>query len=125
MAVLSYLIKTREDMTEWDVDAVAKGFHDFYLNNPVFIEDYPELQRAENPAEYSPGKIRQHVLKNPLHYLSNTEADCFILDKKQNRFLLKEDYRPYWKNSEYRKLLGDRITYVLKKYQRERMVGAL
>jgi superfamily II DNA or RNA helicase/HKD family nuclease len=121
MALLSSLPASSE--AAWNVDETAAAFLRFYLTNPLLIEDYPDLNRFPDPAAYPLSRVKSHLLKNPLHFLSNTEEDCFTLDRSRETFSLKEEYRPYWNDASCQALIRDRLTYVLKRYQRDRLGG--
>ncbi len=56
----------------------------------------------------------------PLHYLSNTENDHFILDKRAGIFELKPQIVPYWEKSEFLEMVKERVDYVLMRYFQRR-----
>jgi len=49
------------------------------------------------------------VFAMPLHFLSNTDKDFFILDKKADIFRLKDAYIPFWRDETFRKLPRERV----------------
>lgn len=102
--------------TSWQVQDIAQGFLEYYLNHPEHLIDYDELARQDNPGDYSLEKLVSHILRMPLYYLSNKSTDWFVLDKEQNTFSLKPELSNFWQDGSYRKLVLDRADYALKRY---------
>ena len=52
----------------------------------------------------------------PLHYLSNTAGDWFILDSHADTFSVKSELIPFWKDKNFKALVLDRVDYELRRY---------
>jgi hypothetical protein len=58
----------------------------------------------------------------PLDKLSNSDSDCFVLDKANRFFRLKPEYETFWLYPAYKLLIKDRTEFVLYYYfKRERL----
>ncbi|MDQ7825093.1 MAG: DEAD/DEAH box helicase family protein [Candidatus Eremiobacteraeota bacterium] len=101
---------------QWKVEDIARSFLNFYLSNKDKLHDYDELARSTNPDNYSLNKVESHIKEKPLRYLSNKEEDWFIFDKGSNVFKLKEDIIPFWNDPFFRKLVDDRLDFLLHRY---------
>ncbi|MDY7030272.1 MAG: restriction endonuclease subunit R, partial [Spirochaetota bacterium] len=120
MAVLHSLIEKQAGLEGWDVDEIAEDFKDFYLQNKRYLQDYTAMSREANPAEYPISRVRAHILRMPLNFLSNNEDDFFILDRDAGRFFLKKGQdgklHQWWNDPAFKQQARDRITYALKTY---------
>jgi len=104
--------------TEWLISDIAVGFLSYFLHHPDRIADYEELAKSPNPNEFSIRKVISKLKSMPLHFLSNTEEDFFILDKKLGFFRLKPDMNSFWPDDEFRSLVKDRVIFALERYFR-------
>jgi len=116
MVVLKWLIQSDPEVNQWEVEDIAIGFKQYFLDNPEHLHDYAEMARSTDPHEFSLKKVASQLRKMPLNYLSNTEDDYFIFDREKDLFILKPEVVPYWSQQEYRKLVKDRVTFALKRY---------
>jgi hypothetical protein len=121
MVVLLFLLSTNSDQTSWLINEIARGFLNFYLNNPLYIKDYKALSRASDPAKYPLYKVEKHITNMPIKHLSKPKEDCFIYDKENKIFLIKNEYISYWTNVEYRKLVKDRVVFKLKWHMKDKI----
>ena len=114
MGVLTSLL----DMpgTSWDIDDIATRFHRFFMDHPDKRFDYDELAAAPDPENFPLTKVKTKLLQMPLHFLSNTDSDWFILDKPGNTFSLKSELAPYWNDPYFRELVADRVRFALTRY---------
>ncbi|MGD9976030.1 MAG: DEAD/DEAH box helicase family protein [Desulfatirhabdiaceae bacterium] len=104
--------------TEWAISDIAKGFLEYFLEHPDRMADYDDLAKSSNPAKFSLRKVISKLKQMPLHYLSNTEKDFFILDKKADIFRLKPEMIDFWKDEGYRQLILDRVRFAAERYFR-------
>jgi hypothetical protein len=102
--------------TEWDIDAIAKAFYEFFMDHPEKRFDYDELAASANPEQFPLSKVKTKLLQMPLNFLSNTETDWFTLDKTGNTFSIKPELAPYWKDPFFRNLVADRVRFALVRY---------
>ncbi len=116
MVVLSCLLKTPDELSEWPVDEIAYKFKKFFLDHPGYLQDYGEMATHPDPTAFPLTLVAKKLLDMPLKFMSNKKGDFFILDKKTRLFILKPTVRPYWRQPDYRKLLMDRITFAIKRY---------
>jgi hypothetical protein len=58
---------------------------------------------------FSEHRISARLKSMPLHFLSNTDKDFFILDRKADIFRLKDATIPFWRDETFRKLLRERV----------------
>jgi hypothetical protein len=116
MAVLLYLLSTESERVSWSVSEIAQGFLDFYLDNPVYLNDYDALAREVEPEKYPLSKVETHIRNMPLNFLSNQDNDCFDFDREDGVFSVREEYRDYWREERFRKLVQDRVDFALKGY---------
>jgi superfamily II DNA or RNA helicase len=114
MVVLTCLL----DMpgTKWDVEAIAVAFHRFFLDNRDKLLDYDDLAGSQEPETFPLSRVKAKLLQMPLHYLSNTDADWFILDKTSSTFSIKPEIAQYWNNPFFRDLVADRVRFALVRY---------
>ena len=56
----------------------------------------------------------------PLNFLSNTESDFFMLDKRNGTFALRPEIHDYWNDEAYRALISDRVEFAIARYFRRR-----
>lgn len=101
---------------KWKIPDIAEKFLLWYLDHKDYISDYDALAKVENPEHYKISSVVSHIKRMPLHRLSNTDSDCFVLDKKHNIFMIKKEYKKYWRDSFFRIQVKDRIRYVLTRY---------
>lgn len=123
MVVLKSLLEMPE--TRWRIDDIARRFLDYYVDHPDKTADYEELARYPDPKNFPLKKVITKLKTMPLHYLSNTENDHFILDKEAGIFELKPQVVPYWKEPEFRKMVAERVEYVLVRYFQRKAGEAL
>ncbi len=114
MVVLTSLL----DMpgTTWDIDDIATRFHRFFMDHPDKRFDYDDLAASAGPEHFPLAKVKAKLLQMPLHFLSNTDSDWFILDKASNAFSLKSELAPYWNDPFFRNLVADRVRFALTRY---------
>lgn len=120
MAVLQSLIEKEAGPEGWSVDDIALDFKKFYLTNRRYLADYVDMSRTINPEDYPLTKVRNHILKMPLKFLSNSEDKFFLIDQQKEHFYLKEGrdkgLHNYWNDENFKQQVSDRITYALKNY---------
>jgi superfamily II DNA or RNA helicase/predicted house-cleaning noncanonical NTP pyrophosphatase (MazG superfamily)/HKD family nuclease len=104
--------------TEWQIEMIAHHFLSYYLNHPDRIADYDDLAKSPNPREFSIRKVVSKLQSMPLHFLSNTANDFFILEKNIGVFRLKPEMHPYWNNDSFRQMVKDRVMFALERYFR-------
>ncbi|NWH05354.1 DEAD/DEAH box helicase [Desulfobacter latus] len=120
MAVLLSLLKL--EGTSWPVDDIAEKFLAHYLDHPDQISDWDALAKHGNPADFPLSRVRTHLKNMPLDKMSNADTDCFVLDKKNNMFTLKPEYREFWNDPFFKSLVRDRSKFALALYfKRERL----
>jgi len=114
MVVLTALL----DMpgASWNIDGIAARFYRFFMDYPDKRFDYDELAAAPDPENFPLTKVKAKLLQMPLHFLSNTDSDWFILDKPANTFSLKPELAPYWNDPFFRNLVADRVRFALTRY---------
>jgi hypothetical protein len=91
------------------ISSIARCFKEFYLKNPTKRHDYDELNKSTHPEDFPLAHVSARLKSMPLHFLSNTDKDFFILDKKADMFRLKDEYIPFWRDETFRKLLRERV----------------
>ncbi|VBB41598.1 Type III restriction protein res subunit [uncultured Desulfatiglans sp.] len=106
--------------TQWAIEDIAVRFLNHFLAHPDHLPDYEDLARAEEPGKFPLDLIIRKLRKMPLHFLSNSPKDFFILDLNQNRFLLQQAVHPFWMNDHFRMLVRDRATFALAEYFRRK-----
>ena len=122
MVVLTCLIATEPDRTEWQVEEIAAAFKGYYLEHPERLWDYADMARAPDPAAYPLSRVASHVLRNPLHFLSNKPASWFALDSERSTFGLVPPLRDFWRKGPFRELVRDRVQFARERYfQRRRL----
>jgi superfamily II DNA or RNA helicase/predicted house-cleaning noncanonical NTP pyrophosphatase (MazG superfamily)/HKD family nuclease len=104
--------------TEWMIEDIAGGFLSYFLNHPDRIADYDELAKSKNPEQFSIRKVVSKLKTMPLHFLSNTPDDFFVLDKKAGIFSLKAGLNSHWNNDGFRRLVKDRVMFAVERYFR-------
>lgn len=104
--------------TEWQIEEIAHHFLSYYLNHPDRIADYDDLANDSNPKEFPIRKVVSKLKSMPLHFLSNTPNDFFILEKNIGVFRLKPEMHPYWNNGSFRQMVKDRVMFALERYFR-------
>jgi hypothetical protein len=114
MVVLLTLLKLSG--TEWPIEDIARSFLSYFLNHPDRIADYEDLAKNPNPKQFSIRQVVSKLKSMPLHYLSNTSKDFFILDRNAGIFRLKPDMNSYWNDDGFRKLVKDRVMFALERY---------
>jgi hypothetical protein len=102
--------------TRWHVDAIARGFVDYFLAYEDRMIDYEELARFTDPRNFPLRKVITKLKNMPLHFLSNTEDDYFILDKRRGIFELKREVVQYWEMPVFRAMVKERVEYALVRY---------
>jgi len=102
----------------WEVEEIAKGFLSYFLTHKDRMADYPELARSHAPEEFPLHKVVSKLKQMPLNFLSNTDKDFFILDKKRGLFSIKETVLPFWEKSVFKELVSDRVQFALLRYFR-------
>ena len=102
--------------TTWDVEAIAAAFHRFFLDNRDKLFDYDDLAGSKDPESFPLSRVKAKLLQMPLHYLSNTDADWFILDKASGTFSIKPEIARYWNDPFFRELVADRVQFALVRY---------
>lgn len=112
------VLKTILEMpgTRWHVDAIARGFVDYFLAYEDRMIDYEELARFTDPRNFPLRKVITKLKNMPLHFLSNTEDDYFILDKRRGIFELKREVVQYWEMPVFRAMVKERVEYALVRY---------
>ena len=106
--------------TEWDVSDIAQGFLDYYLKHNDKMFDYDDLYKSATPQSFLLSKVIAKIKRMPLHFLSNTKEDYFILEKEDGRFRLKPEVHQYWKDDNYKVLVADRVNFALARYFKNR-----
>jgi superfamily II DNA or RNA helicase/predicted house-cleaning noncanonical NTP pyrophosphatase (MazG superfamily)/HKD family nuclease len=104
--------------TEWQIVDIAKGFLQYFLDHPDRMSDYDDLAKSLSPEAFSIKKVISKLKQMPLNFLSNTEKDFFILDKKVDMFRLKPEMIDFWKDEGYRQLIRDRVMFAAERYFR-------
>ncbi len=110
--------------TSWPIKDIAEKFLSHYLNHPDQISDYDALARDSNPTDFPLSKIKIHLKNMPLDKMSNADTDCFVLDKKNNMFSLKPEYREFWKDPFFKALVRDSIDFSLARYFKKNLHAA-
>ena len=105
---------------EWSPEEIARIFKTYYLEHPDHLDDYPDLARYKQPDQFPISRVVTHIKKNPLHFLSNTDDKFCVLDLDRDRFLLKQEVHPYWRDRFFREFVEDRVEYCLKRYSYRR-----
>lgn len=114
MAVLHALLDMADEgelEASWDIDAIAERFLAYYRDHSDRRLDWPELAKSKNPQEFSTSRAKAHILKMPLHHLSNSDDKFFRLDTDNNRFALVEEVAPFWRDARFRQLVRERVEY--------------
>jgi superfamily II DNA or RNA helicase/predicted house-cleaning noncanonical NTP pyrophosphatase (MazG superfamily)/HKD family nuclease len=114
MVVLTVLL--RLPGTRWKVSDIAKGFLAYYMEHRDRLSDYEELAKAAKPEVFPLKKVKEHIKKMPLHFLSNTEQDWFVLDKGRDEFGCKEEIAACWEDERFRELVADRVEFGMNRY---------
>ena len=114
MVVLTCLLELAGN--SWRVDDIAVGFRGYFLGHRDRLFDYDDLASSADPEHFPLSKVKAKLLQMPLKYLSNTDTDWFVLDRKEGTFALKPDMVPYWEDSFYRELVEDRVQFGLVRY---------
>ncbi|TVR64335.1 MAG: hypothetical protein EA426_00510 [Spirochaetaceae bacterium] len=98
---------------EWNVKDIASGFLDYYLENTRRRDDWSDLAKHKNPAEYPIRSVVTHLRRMPLAHLSrSTERDLdkfFELDS--DTFSIVETVRDYWRDPFFRRLVFERVEF--------------
>ncbi|MGK5094985.1 DEAD/DEAH box helicase family protein [Deltaproteobacteria bacterium TL4] len=116
MVVLLALLEDQSGITEWSVDWIAPRFLAYYLENPKHLSDCTPLAKAKNPANVLISEINTLLKNKPLHFLSNSEDDFFIFDKRSGYFALKPEIHGYWHEKNFRVRVHERVSYALALY---------
>jgi SOS-response transcriptional repressor LexA len=116
MVVLKVLLDDSPEHTEWRVEWIAQKFTEHYLANLEQLADCSVLARADAPQSVPLAKIVGLLKWMPLNYLSNTTADFFTFNRGSGVFALKPEVVSFWRNSRFRELLKERVTYALIRY---------
>jgi superfamily II DNA or RNA helicase len=116
MVVLLSLVEKEAGPEGWPTSEIAENFKRFYLENRRYLHDYNEMARSSDPEQFPLSKVEAHIKKMPLYYLSDKDEKPFFLDEPAGRFYLKEEYRPYWNDEDFKAQVRDRVRYVLKSY---------
>jgi hypothetical protein len=114
MAVLHALLDMADEgdiEPSWDIDAIAERFLAYYRDHNERRPDWPELAKSNNPEEFAVARAKAHVLKMPLHYLSNSDDKFFHLDTGGNRFALADEVAAFWRDERFRELVRERVEY--------------
>ena len=114
MVVLTCLLEMPG--TKWSVEDIAARFHRFFLDHREKLFDYDDLAGLADPENFPLSKVKAKLLQMPLHYLSNTDEDCFLLDRDKGIFSLKPELAPYWSDPFFRDLVADRVRFTLIRY---------
>ena len=114
MVVLTCLLEVSG--TTWGVEDIAARFHRFFLDHRDKLFDYDDLAGLADPANFPLSKVKAKLLQMPLHYLSNTDEDWFLLDRDKGIFSLKPKLVPYWNDPFFRDLVADRVRFTLVRY---------
>ncbi|MHC1744018.1 MAG: DEAD/DEAH box helicase family protein [Syntrophobacteraceae bacterium] len=114
MVVLMALL--RMSGTRWKIKEIAERFLDYYLKHPERMYDYEDLAKSEDPKAFKINKVVTKIKNMPLHFLSNTNEDCFILDKNSGVFGLKEAYIEFWTKDFFKEMVKERSVYALQRY---------
>ena len=114
MVVLTSLLD--KPGTSWDIDEIATRFHRFFMDHPDKRFDYDELAAAPDSENFPITKVKAKLLQMPLHFLSNTDSDWFILDRPGNTFSLKPDLALWWNDPFFRNLVADRVRFAMTRY---------
>ncbi|MFC1857514.1 DEAD/DEAH box helicase family protein [Thermodesulfobacteriota bacterium] len=110
------------DGTAWEIEDIAKGFLGYFLSHPDKIFDYDDLAKADAPDDFPLSRVITHIKKMPLHFLSNTENDYFILDADSGLFSLKPEIHNFWNDDRFKALVRERVEFTLARYfQRRRL----
>jgi superfamily II DNA or RNA helicase/predicted house-cleaning noncanonical NTP pyrophosphatase (MazG superfamily)/HKD family nuclease len=116
MVVLTVLLRLPGG--EWSIEEIARGFLAYFLSNRDYIPDYPDLARASDLDRFPLSRVIAKLKEMPLHFLSNTEHDFFVLDSERSRFRIKEDVLPFWQKNAFKDLVQDRVRFALVRYFR-------
>lgn len=114
MAVLHALLDMADEgdiEPSWDIDAIAERFLAYYRDHNERRPDWPELAKSNNPEEFAVARAKAHILKMPLHYLSNSDDKFFHLDTGGNRFALVDEIAAFWRDDRFRELVRERVEY--------------
>lgn len=116
------VLKSLRDMrgTRWPIEGIAQKFLGYYVRHPDKMNDYEELSAHPDPRKFHLKKVVAKLRAMPLHYLSNTENDHFIFDKRAGLFELKTRIVPYWEKPEFLEMVRERVDYVLMRYFQRR-----
>jgi superfamily II DNA or RNA helicase/HKD family nuclease len=106
--------------TVWQIEAIARGFRDYFLAHPENRHDYEDLAKAADPEAFPLSRVATKLKSMPLNFLSNTEKDPFILDREGGVFRLKDEYHPFWNDADFRELLRERVEFTLVRYFQRR-----
>jgi len=116
MVVLICLLNTDTNRSSWTVPEIAEMFKQYFLDHREHLFDYKDMDRHKDPVVYPLSKVESKLRQMPLHFLSNTADDYFILDREKDIFSLKPEVLPYWPQSYYREMVSDRVMFTLKRY---------
>lgn len=121
------VLKTLLDIpgTTWQIEDIALGFLDYFLTHPENQYDYEDLSKTDYPQTFPLSKVVTKLKTMPLHFLSNTENDHFIMDKKAGIFRLKPPFHQYWNDSIFLKMVRERVEFTLIRYFQRRERTAL
>ncbi len=114
MVVLSCLLEM--EGTTWMVEDIARAFRSFFLDHRDKLFDYEELAGSDDPSTFPLSKVKTKLLQMPLKFLSNTDKDCFVLNRKTGTFALKPEYAPFWNDAFFKSLVADRTKFALTRY---------
>ena len=102
--------------TSWKIEEIAKGFISYFLSHPERIYDYEDLAKAEGRPDFSLRRVVTKIKQMPLHFLSNTEKDYFVLDSSSGLFELREAVKGYWHDKAFKALVRERVDFALARY---------
>jgi hypothetical protein len=102
--------------TEWQIEDIARDFLSYFLNHPNRIADYEDLAKNPIPKQFPIRQVVSKLKSMPLHFLSNTPKDFFILDRKSDIFRLKPVMNSYWNDDGFCRLVNDRVLFALERY---------
>jgi superfamily II DNA or RNA helicase/predicted house-cleaning noncanonical NTP pyrophosphatase (MazG superfamily)/HKD family nuclease len=101
---------------DWALKEIAEGFLSHFLMHRDQIWDYQDLSRSRDPERYPLSKVVAKLKQMPLHFLSNTAQDFFILDHGSGRFRIKDELIDFWLDPRFKELVHDRVQFALIRY---------
>jgi hypothetical protein len=101
---------------DWAVKEIAEGFLSYFFTHRDQIWDYQDLSRSKDPERYPLSRVVAKLKQMPLHFMSNTAQDFFILDPGSSRFRIKDELIEFWRDPRFKELVHDRVQFALIRY---------